>query len=88
MTHRPLLRLTDDELASEVLDARAVLEGYGLSLRTGAYPPGDHGEQVPQLRGSCSYHRVEPDWLDPALPSRTRSRGWKSCAATVLESGH
>jgi glycosyltransferase involved in cell wall biosynthesis/peptidoglycan/xylan/chitin deacetylase (PgdA/CDA1 family) len=70
MTHRPLPGLTNDELAFEVLDARAVLEGYGLSPRTFAYPHGEHDERARNCVAEAGFDAaftVEPGLARPGV---------------------
>jgi peptidoglycan/xylan/chitin deacetylase (PgdA/CDA1 family) len=73
MTHQPLRGLTDDELASEVLGARAVLEECGLRPTTFAYPHGEHDDRVRggvAQAGFQAAFTVEPGLVRPGMKER------------------
>jgi glycosyltransferase involved in cell wall biosynthesis/peptidoglycan/xylan/chitin deacetylase (PgdA/CDA1 family) len=73
-THRPLVGLTDAELAEETSGAAAALAALGLSRpRVFAYPHGEHDERVRRQLGAATFRAaftVTSGLVRPAEPDR------------------
>lgn len=52
VTHRSLLRLSDDELYNELQTSKDILESHFGSINTYAYPYGDYSEYIMKLVGN------------------------------------
>src|SRR5829696_6163524 len=70
MTHRSLRGLSGDDLATEVVGARAALEECGLRPSAFAYPHGEHDEEVRAWVAQAGFEvafSVEPGFARPGI---------------------